>query len=81
MVLVWLVIRNRVVVSVRLLMVAVVVIDLVVIFNGQVAEGELAQRFGVMGRQHQAKVVDAGGRWWGGWQKLEAPDDARADRG
>jgi hypothetical protein len=67
MVLLWLVIRKRVVVSVRLLM---VVLGLVVILNGQVAEGELAQRFGVMGRQHQAEVIDAGRRWWCRWLGL-----------
>src|ERR1700694_3818465 len=69
MVLLWLVILS-VVVSVRLLMVALVVLGLVVILNGQVAEGELAQRFGVMGRQHQAEVIDAGRRWRRGWQSL-----------
>ena len=58
MVLVWLVILNNVVVR---LMVAVVVLGLVVILTGEVAEGELAQRFGVMGRQHQAHVIDAVG--------------------
>ena len=39
--------------------------------TGQVAKGELAQRLGVMSRQHQAASV-AG---------LEAPGDARGDRG
>ena len=68
MVLVWLVILTSVVV--RRLMVAVVVLGLVVIVTGQVAEGELAQRFGVMGRQHQAEVIDASRRWWTGWQGL-----------
>src|SRR5713101_1059394 len=38
--------------------------------NGQVAEGELAQCFGVMGRQHQAEVIDAGRRWRCRWQSL-----------
>src|SRR5712692_364194 len=70
MVLLWLVILKRVVVSVRLLMVALVVLGLVVILNGQVAESELAQRFGVMGRQHQAEVIDAGRRWRRRWQGL-----------
>ena len=71
MVLVWLVILNRVVVSsVRLLMVVSVVIEVVVIVTGQVAEGELAERFGVMGRQHQAEVIDAARCWWSGWQSL-----------
>src|SRR6202158_6526718 len=67
MVLLWLVILTRVVVSVRPLM---VVLGLVVILTGQIAEGELAQRFGVMGRQHQAEVIDAGRRWRRGWQSL-----------
>src|SRR5713101_3529606 len=70
MVLLWLVILKRVVVSVRLLMVALVVLGLVVMLNGQVAEGELAQCFGVMGRQHQAEVIDAGRRWRCRWQSL-----------
>jgi len=43
---------------------------MVVIRNGQVAEGELAKRFGVMGCQHQAEVIDAGRRWRRGWQSL-----------
>ena len=68
MVLLWLVILKRVVV--RLLMVPVVVLGLVVILTGQVAEGKLPQRFGVMGRQHQAEVIDAGRCWWSGWQSL-----------
>src|SRR5712692_5927080 len=38
--------------------------------NGQVAEGELAQCFGVMGRQHQAEVIDAGRRWRCRWLGL-----------
>src|SRR5712692_2562205 len=70
MVLLWLVILKRVVVRVRLLMVALVVLGLVVILTGQVAEGELTQRFGVMGRQHQAEVIDAGRGWRRGWQSL-----------
>src|SRR5712691_9666892 len=70
MVLLWLVILNRVDVSVRLLMVALVVVGLVVIVNGQVAKSELAQRFGVMGRQHQVEVIYAGRRWRSEWQSL-----------
>src|SRR6266849_2862200 len=70
MVLLWLVILKRVVVSVRLLMVALVVLGLVVMLNGQVAEGELAQCFGVMFRQHQAEVIYAGRRWRGRWQSV-----------
>src|SRR5437773_8628927 len=38
--------------------------------NRQVAEGELAQCFGVMGRQHQAEVIDARRRWWCRWLGL-----------
>src|SRR5713226_5404287 len=68
MVLVWLVILKRM--FVRLLMVAVLVLGLVVILTGQVAEGELTQRFRVMGRQYQAEVIDASRRWWRGWQGL-----------
>src|ERR1700704_236755 len=70
MVLLWLAILKRVVVNVRLPMVVAVVIDVVGILTGQVAEGELAQRFGVVGRQHQAEVIDAGRRWWSGSQSL-----------
>ena len=65
----WLVILS-VVVNLRLPMAVSVVIDMVVIVTGQVAEGELAQCFGVMGRQHQAEVIDAGRRWRSGWQRL-----------
>ena len=66
-------------------MVAVVVLDLVVILTGQVAEGELAQRFGVMGRQHQAEVIDAGRRWWCRWLGLRhlamrVPTEDQGDR-
>jgi hypothetical protein len=57
-------------VNVRLLVVAVVVLGLVVSFTGQVAEGELSQCFGVMGRQHQAEVIDAGRCRRSGWQGL-----------
>src|SRR5712691_3353972 len=56
MVLLWLVIL-RVVVMLRLR-------------NGQVAEGELAQRFRIVGREHQAEVIDAGRRWWCRWLGL-----------
>ena len=38
--------------------------------NKEIAEGELAQRFGVMRREHQSEVVDAGRRWWRRWQSL-----------
>ena len=38
--------------------------------SGQVTEGELAQRFGIMGREHQAEVIDAGRRWRRRWQGL-----------
>src|SRR5713226_1700640 len=38
--------------------------------DGQVAECKLAQRFGIMCRQHQAEVIDAGRRWWCRWLGL-----------
>ena len=40
------------------------------LWNKEIAEGELAQRFGVMRGEHQSEVIDARRRWWRRWQSL-----------
>src|SRR5207245_4600621 len=56
----------------RSMVVTLVELDLTVVRvgNGQVTEGELADRFGVMGREHQAEVIDARRCMRSRWQGL-----------
>ena len=50
------------------------------IVTRQITEGELAERFGVMRRQYQPEVIDAGRRLAVSAVGLAAPGDVRGDR-
>src|SRR3954451_11327757 len=65
--------------------VVVVVVDLpgVRLRNDEIAVSELVQRFGVMGRQHQTEVIDAGRRrrrWWQSLRPLAMPVATKDER-
>src|SRR5437879_12347125 len=71
----------------RSMVVTLVDLDLAIVRvgNGQVTEGELADRFGVMCREHQAEVIDARrcrrSRWQGlGHLAMDVATEDERDR-